>query len=117
MEIESAGKTCTFQDGYCAFNFASTCDKLAQTFAEVPLLLELIEKDAASPLTAICKLDLRKVNECEEDMERKKLLVMKPPFRGSERRECGSVNSHLLPERYGFSGNECFPTHASERTL
>jgi hypothetical protein len=81
VEFDRESTALTFSDGYCAFNFVTTRQRLYETFAELPLLMELMQKKGTTAnLNAICKLDLRKVYECEEDMEGKKLLVIKPHF-------------------------------------
>lgn len=80
VEITGLADDVPFEDGYRAFHFLSSSQKLMQTFAEVPLIVELVEETKGSHLTAICELHLHKLEACEEDGERKRLLVMKPYF-------------------------------------
>lgn len=103
VQLAAINSAVTFNDGYFAFNFASSWNQLVTSLSNVPIIFELVQVTSPSKLIVrgLCKLYLTDIVESPADLENKKLIVKKPCILDPRDCQLASINCILCLQDLG----------------
>ncbi len=92
----------TIPHGFCAFNFATTKEKLEKTFREIPLILEVIEKTKINTLIGTANVELFKVLEVKANkLNAKQVMDLTVPVINEENKQLARIQVIMFLQNYG----------------
>jgi hypothetical protein len=92
----------TIPHGFCAFNFATTKEKLEKTFREIPLILEVIEKTKINTLIGTANVELFKVLEVKANkLNAKQVMDLTVPVTNEQNKQLAQIQVIMFLQNYG----------------
>ncbi|RWS16428.1 DUF3668 domain-containing protein-like protein [Dinothrombium tinctorium] len=93
--------TVVFEEGFCAFNFATSESQLKQTLRNVPLVLEVVDESSVNTLLGTAKIYLSDILNVPQDNEGKKVLSFDVPVLNSIKDKIGDIQVIMCLQNWG----------------